>query len=218
MIWPILIFLCTNKNQLIRLCIYTLLFSLFFRIWYINFYISSTSVDPYPYFHNTFCRIDSFAAGSLLYCLLRFEEKVLNKKNAMILFFVSGVIIIILGLLDNSFDFTGYYMSNFGFTIIGLNFFTWLYFSLTTHNKLANRILRNFVLSYIGKISYSLYVFHWFILILLLPSLNNFLNNTFNHSNEFLAITLCLIITFLISGLSYHFFEMPIIRLKKKFV
>ncbi len=217
-LWPLLIFLCRNKSQLIWLCIFTLLFSLFFRIWYINFYLPASPIDPYAAFHNTFCRIDSFAAGSLLYCLMRFNVNFLNKKNALILFFVTTFSVILIGLKDDNFDFTGYYMGNFGFTLMGLNFMTCLYFSLTSNNKFINVILQNSILTYIGKISYSLYVFHWFILMLLLPTFNTILKKILNINSNFIAITFCFIATLIVSALSYRFFEKPIIKLKKKFV
>ena len=195
-----------------------MLLCLFFRIWYLNFFLLPTALDPYAVFHNTFCRIDSFAAGSLLYCLLRFNVNFFNKKNATILFFATSFLVFIIGLKDNNFKFTGYYMSQFGFTLMGLNFMTCIYFSLTSKNKLLNAVLQNSILVYIGKISYSLYVFHWFILLLLLPSFNNILKKMLSHNNNFIAVTLCLIVTFFVSALSYNFFEKPIIRLKKKFV
>ena len=218
-IWPLLIFLCKNKYHLIWLCISTLLFCLSFRIWYINFYLSSMPLDPYAVFHNTFCRIDSFAAGSLLYCLLRFDVEFLNKKNILILFFTTLFLVCLIGIKDdNNFNFTGFYMSHFGFTLMGLNFMTCLYFSLTSKIKLLNNVLQNSILVYVGKISYSLYVFHWFILMILLPTFNNILKKILNHNNNFIAITLCFIATFIISSLSYTFFEKPIIKLKKKFV
>ncbi len=217
-LWPLLIFLCKNKSQLIWLCITTILFSLFFRLWYINFYLSSVPLDPYAAFHNTFCRIDSFAAGSLLYCLMRFNVFFLNTKNALILFFATIFLVIIIGLKDNNFNFTGYYMNSYGFTLMGLNFMTWIYFSFTTKNKFLIFILQNSLLRYIGKISYSLYVFHWFILMLLLPTFNIFFKRILNQNSNFLSITFCVVTTFVISALSYKYFEKPIIKLKKKFV
>lgn len=120
--------------------------------------------------------------------------------------------------MDNNFKFTSYYMSHFGYTLMGLNFMTCLYFSLTCGNKYLNKILQNSILVYIGKISYSLYIFHWFILILLTPTFNNILKKLSGHNNNLIAITLCLIVTFLISALSYNFFEKPIIKLKRKFI
>lgn len=153
-----------------------------------------------------------------LYCLLRFNINFLNKKNSFIVFFATLFLVFIIGKIDNDFSFKGYYMSSFGFTLMGLNFMTCLYFSLSSKNKMLNDILQNKILIYIGKISYSLYIFHWFILILFLPTFNSILKKIFNHNNNLIAITLCFISTFIISALSYRFFEKPIIRLKKKFV
>ena len=135
-LWPFLIFICKNKKNLIWLCLSTIVFSLVFRIWYINLYLNASPLNPYAFFHNTFCRIDSFAAGSLLYCLLRFDSKYLNKINCIVLFVTTGLLIILIGIVDKSFEFSGYLMSNFGITLVGLNFSALIYFSLKSNSSI----------------------------------------------------------------------------------
>lgn len=214
--WPLLIWICKNPKQLILLCGGALLFSLIFRVAYI-YSLGPDNIHPFPYFHNTFCRLDSFAAGSLLYCILKFNNEWVNRKRMTLLFIITLLIFITFGILDNNFDFTGYWMSNFGFTLIGLHFTTWLYFAVKRSYRFINKIFSNTILVYIGKISYSLYVFHWFLFVLLAPRVSKLLSHYLHSSSFFFAASFCLILTFAISMLSYQYFEKPIINLKRKF-
>jgi peptidoglycan/LPS O-acetylase OafA/YrhL len=216
-VWPLLIWLCKTQKQLIFLCLGTLIFSLSYRFEY-NIHIDNIgSLHPYPYFHNTFCRLDSFAAGSLLYCLLRFKSKLLTNKNIFITLVLTAVAFIAAGLADNSFERAGYFMRNFGCTIAGIHFSTWFFFGVKNNYPLLNMTFGNKFLIYIGKISYSLYVFHWFLLILLLPKISNLVNFVTGINSMLISLTICFIVTFLISVLSYEYFEKPIIKMKRKF-
>ena len=159
----------------------------------------------------------SFAAGSLLFCLLKYHNNYLSNKKVLILFIFTILAFILFGVIDKSFERGGYFMRNFGMTIIALHFCTWLFFAVKNISPILNIIFSNYILVYIGKISYSLYVFHWFLLILLLPKINMLVENILGHKSSYLAITLCLLFTFFISALSYEYFEKPFIKLKKKF-
>jgi peptidoglycan/LPS O-acetylase OafA/YrhL len=217
-LWPLLIWLCKSEKQVKYLCVFTLLFSLSFRIWYNTIYIPAhPSPHPFPYFHNTFCRVDSFAAGSLLYCLLRCKSRFLTDKNVFIVFAASLVLFLACGIGDESFSRSGFYISNFGNTLAGIHFSTWLYFAIKNRSRFFNYILSNPLIIYIGKISYSLYVFHLFILMLLISRFHNFFIAHFYIRSMFIPLMFCLIITFAVSITSYEYFEKPIIKLKKRY-
>jgi peptidoglycan/LPS O-acetylase OafA/YrhL len=217
LVWPLLVWLCKNSKQLMLLCAGTLLFSVLYRIGY-NMYIDHTgSLHPYPYFHNTFCRLDAFCAGSLLYCLLKFKDGWLSDKKMLIIFFTTAFLFIACGLADNSFERAGYFMRNFGCTIAGINFSTWLYFGVKKKSLFLNYIFSNRWLVYAGKISYSLYVFHWFLLMLLFSKMADLFAAITGINSPLAASIACFVLTFLISILSYEYFEKPIIRIKKRF-
>lgn len=217
LLWPLLIWWCRTKKQLMILCAATLGSSLLFRLGYTIYLDFRPSLDPVAYFHHTLCRIDSFAAGSFLYCLLHYNSKWLNKRNMLLVFWTTLLMIFSFALLDKTADCTGYLMKNFGITVAGLHFTTWLYFAVRNTGKILTFIFSTRVLVYLGKISYSLYVFHWFLIILLVPKLKTLITAYLKIDSLLTAYTLCFLITFLVSALSYRYFEKPIIRLKRRF-
>ncbi|MFD0751753.1 acyltransferase family protein [Mucilaginibacter calamicampi] len=76
------------------------------------------------------------------------------------------------------------------------------------HTSIIRRIFENIVLVFIGKLSYSLYLFHWLAV------------TVANHYFAFATPTwLCLMLglTLLLSLASYYLVERPFVRLRKKF-
>lgn len=217
LVWPLLIWLCRTPKQLTYLCAGILLFSLCFRIGYIQYLgYKPNTVHPIPYFHHTLCRIDSFGAGALLYCLVKFKSPWLTKKKMLLVALVSLLLLILFMILDRSPNVYRYYLANFGFTLAGIHFSVWLYFGITGSSRILNSIFSNSVLVYVGKISYSLYVYHWPILVFLMARLSNFYSEITSASVLMASLT-CLVITFLVSMLSYEYFERPIVKIKRRF-
>ena len=134
-----------------------------------------------------------------------------------ILFLSTLLLFVVFMILDRSTDFTGYFMRNYGITLAGIHFTTWLFFAVNKNIPFLNKVFSNKVLVYIGKISYSLYVYHWFLLILLYAKFIQLLEQYLHISSHLLASTLCFVITFVISMLSYQYFERPIVKLKRRF-
>jgi peptidoglycan/LPS O-acetylase OafA/YrhL len=75
------------------------------------------------------------------------------------------------------------------------------------------RLARNAALIYLGKISYGLYVYHLFGLWLAKRLFSGL------HGFSYFTICICaaLVITFSCASLSYHFLELPFLRLKRRF-
>ncbi len=82
----------------------------------------------------------------------------------------------------------------------------------------AQRLGRLKPLTYLGSISYGLYVYHWIVLRLVL----RFVDTVWTHMRWAapetpIVVVLTLALTILCAALSYRFFESPILRLKKRF-
>lgn len=97
--------------------------------------------------------------------------------------------------------------------ILGILFLIMILFTINPLNTFS---FRNNKLSYLGKISYGIYMYHTFVLFLVFPFANKYFlekeGSTISY-NLFLYIT-SYIITILLSSLSYHYFEIKFIKIK----
>jgi peptidoglycan/LPS O-acetylase OafA/YrhL len=97
--------------------------------------------------------------------------------------------------------------------ILGILFLILILFTVNTSNKL---VFKNNVMSYLGKISYGIYMYHTFVLFLIFPLANKYFlekeGNTILYS-LFLYLT-SYIVTILISIVSYEWFESKFIKFK----
>jgi peptidoglycan/LPS O-acetylase OafA/YrhL len=97
--------------------------------------------------------------------------------------------------------------------ILGILFLFLILFTINDSNSL---VLKNRQLSYLGKVSYGIYMYHCFILFLVFPFANKYfaINNTsYLTYNVFLYGT-SIILTILLSIVSYEFFESKFIKIK----
>lgn len=84
-------------------------------------------------------------------------------------------------------------------------------------NKQTGNLLENRLFSYLGKISYGIYMYHFMIIPIVLISYKyiNLGSNEIMMNIYFYLITLLL--TILVAGFSYSFYESKFIKLKRKF-
>lgn len=74
------------------------------------------------------------------------------------------------------------------------------------------------IFNYLGKISYGIYMYHSIVIALLLSLISKYLNANNILLFNLLFYTSSIIFTFIISMISYHYFEEPFINAKKKFM
>jgi len=73
-------------------------------------------------------------------------------------------------------------------------------------------------LKFLGRVSYGTYIFHWPLFLLINPFLIKWTGNYFNPaSSQFLSSTVALILSFFVGHLSYRYFELHFLKLKKYF-
>jgi len=103
-----------------------------------------------------------------------------------------------------------------GYTLI--NYFFALFIQAVIHEKLFVRFLDHPWMNYIGRMSYGMYIFHYpiiWMITLLRPRYKTFLPNP---DLEVLFVFLIgLILTMLVSSISFRWFETPINNLKDRF-
>jgi len=95
-----------------------------------------------------------------------------------------------------------------------------VYEGVAGKSKIINFIFGNAVMKFFGKISYGLYVYHWPVYILLFSFLQGIIGRSIHISERYIEIISAMsvtIIAILISVASYHFFEKPFLKLKKRY-
>ena len=77
--------------------------------------------------------------------------------------------------------------------------------------------LENDVLNYLGKISYGIYMYHFMVIPFVLWLCKRYLIVDSEVLMNIIIYTLTILLTIIVSGLSYKFFELPFIKMKSKY-
>jgi peptidoglycan/LPS O-acetylase OafA/YrhL len=198
--WPLLIFFLDNKKiyYLIGLIV---LFSVFLR------YIMLC--NEFSVFYFTFTRLDSLALGALLSLLelkKAFKKSNISKFVALLIFtsFLSMILWIYYTGESNII------IETYKYLLLAIIYFALIGIIISLKEKnIINQILKNKFFSYSGKISYGLYVYHPLSFLIVFKFLNT--------QNWVLLLISCFLLSYLISSISYHFFEVKFLNLKKYF-
>jgi peptidoglycan/LPS O-acetylase OafA/YrhL len=190
-----------RKRVLIILLFGVLIICLLFRTYYTKIYEIKDIANSVIYY-STHTRIDSIVFGCLAALMY---PKIKLKLNSIYLFFTVSIFLILISLLFRNW----YFRETFRFSIQGVALFL-LLFSLLGSNHLVSfkNILDSKYLILIGKLSYSLYLFHWFAI-----KVSNQYYSPFSTKWYFLFF----FITVLFSIISYYIIEKYFIKYRKYF-
>jgi peptidoglycan/LPS O-acetylase OafA/YrhL len=168
----------------------------------------------------TFTRIDGICIGSMVALLMRVKPYLITKNMAAIVLVLAAMNFIF--YLINKSDGNNYpYFAFVGYTTF-CAMFGLLVHEIVTSNKttITNKIFSVSPLRFFGKISYGFYVFHWPVYLMTQQYFFNYLQNNLQLSGAYSRIGASILSTglaFLISIISYYYFERYFLRLKDKF-
>ena len=152
-------------------------------------------------------RIQTMALGGFCAWLVyNQKEKILNvifQKNIQIIAYSLVAILFFSGL-----HFTGFlevYAVFFGFFVLNVS---------CNPNSIIS--LENPVMNHLGKISYGLYIYHVFVIVLLINILTKYAPGITGNTYQILIYILTLIFSVLVASLSYSYFEKPLLAFKDK--
>ncbi|MFD1771563.1 acyltransferase family protein [Sphingobacterium suaedae] len=190
----------------IGLSVLLLLIPLLLRIHYANSLVDPHLFEKYNY-SLTHTRIDSILYGSLLAYLLyksRYSARAYAfLRNRFVLIIAIAVLLLTFIWRDDVFRET------FRYSLQGLFLAPLIVFTIYGGNSWLNRMFFcNDLLVYIGKLSYSIYLFHW----LAIP-LASYHFVKFGMTWQAFVVLL----TVGLSLFSYYRVEMPFVKLRKKF-
>ncbi len=206
LIIPFIIYYIKNK-WLPFLLVFFIILANIFRFYY------TTPGQWIPAYVLLPCRMDAISFGVLIawinsnYNLTTFATKYFKKISLIMISTVAICAFLYLkyqdiGIIRNS--------------LFALFFACAIVFALSKPNSFYGKILANNALNWIGKISYSLYLFHY----LIIGIFNVIATTYFKNIGTILGICttiLALLFTFLFSWIVYNYIEKPTVALGKKF-
>jgi peptidoglycan/LPS O-acetylase OafA/YrhL len=208
-VWPF-IMLFVPRKFLTATIAGTVALAVLFRMFVL--YVLGISIDAAGLF--TFATLDSLGGGALL-ALFHYDERLRPRlPSLMRLFLISGLFIVTLS--------TVLYVFNRGFRILhtfltlGVSFLFVVLIEKTARGfkGTAKTVMENPAVLYVGKISYGLYVYHNFMLAIVLYYL---LKWTATPDYRLVAI-LSTVTTFATAIVSWHLIERPLSQLKNRFM
>ncbi len=185
-----------------------------------NLYFLIFSSNYQSIYWNTFFRADSFLIGSVLFILFNYYKESKGVFKIYNYFFFASLIFIVAGAcIYQSILMSNPSFQTFGYTCIPVIFGYILLQCINRHNHTLILIASNSILQYVGKISYGLYIFHWPIYFMGFGVLSKIFKNQNINYAQLYALNICssILITFLISHLSYKYFESYFLNFKKSF-
>ena len=211
LIWPFFLYLFWQKKFFFKLIFIIILLIIITRTF---LYTKHHGFLDYKYFfYNSFCRMDGFLIGGCLFLLQKS-----NRAKRFNLYYFTSFIIIVAGIYFTG-NAKGYnpFLSTIGFTLIAIVFAGLIHKATNNSSRILSAIFSYRWLKFTGKISYGLYIFHWIVLRASEPRIENwFIKSGYFTSGTANGISLftCLLITYIISVISYYYFELYFLKRK----
>jgi peptidoglycan/LPS O-acetylase OafA/YrhL len=213
LVWPFIILLFKKPKPIIYLLIVLLVgvITLRFLLW-------TFQIENLAYFNlYTFSRIDGICIGSLLAVLRTTNPKAINRYFTFIVLGLAALNFVFYFFnKHNQFSFP--YLAIAGYTTFAIIFGLLVNEGVERQDTFISKFLSFQLFRFFGSISYSLYVFHWPLYLILAPVLSTWFksNLTFSHSS-IIASVIATTLAVLLAWVSFHFFEKRFLLLKKRF-
>lgn len=209
MLFPLLFITFFSEKHKKLLYILVILLFVFLGIRLFTYFTSpgGTTVFQITYY-TTHCRADSILYGCVSALLLykydvKWYQALLRSQVVFVLAFLLLVFTVVFNQL--------FFQTTIKYSLQGLAFAIMIPSFAVLHTKgFVHSLVDNKVMVFIGKLCYSLYLFHWVAL-----KIGNLYNNAPNKDLTWYAITVSLTIGLSLG--SYYLVERPFVALRRKF-
>jgi peptidoglycan/LPS O-acetylase OafA/YrhL len=198
--WPLLVYFFDQK-KIVFVIIAIIILAFITRIVLVK--------NDFEVFYFTFSRIDELCIGAIL-AILEIKGTLVSKNSTkfLILFFLTIIPSLIVWSVYSGKG--GQLVPISKFLFLSFSYLSLLGYIITLNkNHRLKKILSLGFMSYTGKISYGLYVYH--------PLCFYLFNTYFATGNIVFNFILSFVFAYVISSISYYFFEAKFLSLKKYF-
>jgi peptidoglycan/LPS O-acetylase OafA/YrhL len=200
LVWPFIVFNLANRD-LKKFCVFVFLISLFVKIS-----IAAQANDWFVIYVFPLGRLEGFASGAFV-AVLHQEGFVKRNRHALLVALLLSAVVLALGIILN-----GFYMRDRAVVagipaIASLFFASLIYLLVADGDTLMKKVMRSRVLTFFGRYSYGLYIYHyiiWYVLISYFPLTRKAVSTSL----------LVMVVSLPISILSYHLYEKMFLKLK----
>jgi peptidoglycan/LPS O-acetylase OafA/YrhL len=213
LLWPLLFAVVKRPKILLGFLIMLLLSFCAFR-----FYIWTHPITDLSYYNfYAYTRIDGICIG----CMIALMQKINSKFVANYM----GIIVLAFALINfafyelnlqhnNSFP----YLALIGYSTFSMVFGVLVHTIINNNSKFFTAVFDVSFFKFLGRISYGTYVFHLPLYVLAGPYIIKWFSQNLQFASPYLLGSIFLtILSFSLGWLSYRYFEMPFLRLKKHF-
>jgi peptidoglycan/LPS O-acetylase OafA/YrhL len=214
--WPLVVY-CVGPKRLMGLCLGLFALALMLRYYLVVEQVPWETVDTL-----TVTRVDGLAVGAFLAAYLRCGYSVSPLiKYVTPALALGSLAILVIGLRDGGFILykDRCWTLKFGHTAMAVFFGALLLAAvLRCGPTFVLPLCCNRGLRLVGKYSYFMYIVHWPVLLCITALLGQWgLLNPGGLPSHFVGFVVTLISSFALAAVSWHYFEEPILRLKRYF-
>lgn len=213
LLWPLLVAFVRKPKILLAILAFILLGFILLRFW---LWINQVKGLAYYNFY-TFTRIDGICIGCMVALLQKINTQFLSKHMALIVMgFAAFNFIFYQVNLQNHDSYP--YLALVGFSTFSMIFGLLVYDIVNRQTQFFDHIFGISFLKFLGRISYGTYIFHWPLYLLIKPFLVPWalLHLQTINAQLFASVTATLV-SYLLGFLSYQYFELRFLRMKKHF-
>lgn len=210
LLWPLAVWFVRDRSKLLRISL-----AIIISVFVLRTILVARGTDPFIIYSLLFTRADSLICGSALALLVRGPSATFLPVRWVLP--LSGAAVIVLFFIAGSGLHEAPIISTVGYTTIAI-FCTCLVYCAHQGRGWITVLCNQAWLRFFGRYSYGLYIYHGLLVVSLLPLVYPI--QQLVHSVVFgsmIYLLLCLGLTLGIAIMSYHFFEAPILGLKKRF-
>jgi peptidoglycan/LPS O-acetylase OafA/YrhL len=216
LVWPLVVYYL-NSKKLAFLSVILILSSLIIRVGLFSYNGNLFDYSEF-FYHATFTRFDSLILGALIAVAFESDrwKEILKRISAPVFLIAIGLVGYLVYLRPDSPLWDNPPMYTYGFTFLALGAGGLIVILTTsTNSNPIRRLFRSSILSFFGKYSYAIYIFHRLPIQLLEDSFKK--NQLTGFPFWLLFNVLAVVVPVIMALISWNLLENPILNLKKYF-